>query len=55
MFAFTLYGSMLDIHPGMAGYRMVFSTMVGFAILGILITTLLISMIKKKQNEQIAE
>ena len=55
MFAFTLYGSMLDRHPGMAGYRMVFSTMVGFAILGILITTLLISMIKKKQNEQIAE
>ena len=55
MFAFTLYGSMLDRNPGMAGYRMVFSTMVGFAVLGILITTLLINMIKKKQNEPVAE
>ncbi len=55
MFAFTLYGSMLDRNPGMAGYRMVFSTMVGFAVLGVLITTLLINMIKKKQNEPVVE
>ena len=51
MFAFTLYGSMLDKNPGMAGYRMVFTTMVGFAILGVVITTILLKMIKKKQAE----
>lgn len=51
MFAFTLYGSMLDKNPGMTGYRMVFTTMVGFAILGVVITTILLKMIKKKQAE----
>lgn len=51
MFAFTLYGSMLDRNPGMAGYRLVFTTMIGFAILGVIITTILLKMIKKKQNE----
>lgn len=53
MFAFTLYGSMLDKNPGMIGYRMVFTTMVGFAILGVVITTLLLKMIKKKQQEEV--
>ena len=51
MFAFTLYGSMLDKNPGLEGYKMVFSTMAGFAVLGIVITTLLLKMIQKKQNE----
>ena len=41
---------MLDRNPGMAGHRMVFTAMVGFAVLGVLITTLLINMIKKKQK-----
>ena len=50
MFAYTLYGSMLDAHPGIAGYRMVFTTMIGFAILGILITTVLIKMIDKQNK-----
>lgn len=49
MFAFTLYGSILDKHPGFAGYKMVFYLMIGFAILGIVITTLLLKMIKKRQ------
>lgn len=50
MFAFSLYGSMLDKFPGITGYKMVFSTMIGFAILGVLITTLLISRINKKKK-----
>lgn len=54
MFAFALYGHMLDAHPGMAGYRMVFSTMVGFAIIGVFITTVLLKMIKRKENEVVA-
>lgn len=51
MFAFTLYGSMLDKYPGLAGYKMVFTTMAGFAVVGIVITTLLLKMIKRKQEE----
>lgn len=50
MFAFALYGNMLDRNPGMAGYRMVFMTMIGFAILGVVITTILLGMIKKKKR-----
>ena len=55
MFAFALYGNMLDGHPGMAGYRMVFMTMIGFAIVGVVITTILLGMIKKKKNQEIAD
>ena len=50
MFAYSLYGSMLDANPGIAGYRMVFTTMIGFAVLGILITTILIKMIDKQNK-----
>lgn len=50
MFAFTLYGSMLDRYPGILGFRIVFAFMVGFSLLGILITTVLLKMIKT-QNE----
>lgn len=50
MFAFTLYGSMLDAHPGMAGYRMVFSTMIGFAVVGVVISTILIRIINKRKD-----
>ena len=53
MFAFTLYGSMLDKHPGLVGYKMVFSTMAGFAVLGVVITTILLKMIKRKQESGI--
>lgn len=52
MFAFTLYGSMLDKHPGLVGYKMVFSTMAGFAVLGVVITTVLLKMIKRKQESR---
>ena len=55
MFAFALYGNMLDRYPGMAGYRMVFMTMIGFAIVGVIITTILLGMIKKKKNQEIAD
>lgn len=50
MFAFTLYGSMLDRFPGMTGYRYIFTTMILFSILGIVITTILIKMIAKKNK-----
>lgn len=50
MFAYSLYGSMLDAHPGIAGYRMVFTAMIGFSVLGIIITSVLIGMIKKQNK-----
>jgi predicted MFS family arabinose efflux permease len=50
MFAFTLYGSMLDKTPGIQGYRHVFMTMIGFAVMGILVSSVLIKIIKKKNQ-----
>lgn len=52
MFAFTLYGSILDKFPGMTGYRYVFILMMMFAGIGVIITTILLKMIKKKQMEE---
>lgn len=48
-FAFTLYGSMLDKNPGMAGYKNVFLTMIGFAVMGLTISSYLVKIIKKRQ------
>lgn len=50
MFAFTMYGGMLDRTPGMAGYRHVFMTMIGFAVLGFLISSILCRVIKNKKQ-----
>ena len=52
MFAFTLYGSILDGNPGLTGYRYVFSVMTGFALLGFVISSILIKMINKKNKEE---
>nr|WP_317330982.1 MFS transporter [uncultured Romboutsia sp.] len=50
MFAYSLYGNILDTHPGLAGYRMVFMLMIGFAVLGVVVSTLLINAIKKNET-----
>ncbi len=50
MFAYSIYGSMLDKHPGLTGYRIVFTLMVAFSVLGIFITSVLLNIIKKKNN-----
>lgn len=49
-FAYTLYGSMLDKAPGLAGYKMVFITMIGFSVVGFFISSYLVNVIKKKQQ-----
>lgn len=51
MFAFTLYGSMLDKNPGMTGYRYIFMTMIGFSVIGVIVSSILINMVKKKNLE----
>lgn len=52
MFAFALYGSILDKFSGIQGYRYVFIIMIIFCILGVGITTILLKMIKRKKLEQ---
>ncbi len=42
MFAYTLYGSLLDNYSGIQGYNYVFSVMVAFSLLGFVCATLLI-------------
>lgn len=51
VFAYTLYGSMLDKNPGIVGYKNVFMTMTGFAVVGIFVSTILISYVKKKNAQ----
>lgn len=49
MFAFTLYGNMLDSTPGIDGYKHVFMTMIGFAVLGLIVSSYLVRIVKKKR------
>lgn len=52
MFCFSLYGSILDKYPGLAGYRIVFMMMIGFAVLGLIVSTVLVNVIKKNKDKQ---
>jgi sugar phosphate permease len=54
MFAFTLYGNMLDRTPGIEGYKHVFMTMLGFATLGFIISIFLVRIVKKKRAQEAA-
>lgn len=51
MFAFTLYGNLLDRAPGIAGYKHVFMCMTGFAVMGFFISRVLVKMVKRKNAE----
>lgn len=48
-FLTIVYGSQLDAHPGIAGYRIVFSMMIGFTVLGILVSYILRRTIRAQQ------
>lgn len=48
-FLYILYGSILDSHPGLGGYKIVFSMTVIFAVFGCLISTWLVKIIKANQ------
>ncbi|WP_442603131.1 MFS transporter [Paenibacillus sp. KN14-4R] len=52
MFAFTLYGNMLDSTPGIDGYKHVFMTMIGFAVLGLIVSSYLVRIVKKKRAQE---
>ena len=49
-FAYVIYGNFLDKYPGMAGFRIVFGIMIGWAVIGLGVSTFLIERIKKHQE-----
>ena len=49
-FAYLMYGNFLDRFPGMTGYRIVFGVMIGWAVIGVFVSTFLIGRIKKHQQ-----
>lgn len=53
MFAYTLYGSLLDKNPGIKGYTHVFMLMIGFSVMGFVISSILTRIIKKKKEEAV--
>ncbi|MEH6530905.1 MAG: MFS transporter [Photobacterium frigidiphilum] len=50
MFAYTLYGWMLDTFEGMTGYNYVFSTMMAFSLLGFACSATLVRRMKKQKQ-----
>lgn len=52
MFAFTIYGSLLDRTPGMGGYKQVFMVMIAFSVLGFFISSALVHKVNKKKQEK---
>lgn len=51
MFAFYIYGSILDKNPGLAGYKKVFLIMVGFALAGAVVSTILNRMVLRDRKQ----
>ena len=49
-FAYVIYGHFLDSYPGMTGFRIVFCIMIGWAVLGLGVSTFLIHRIKLHQK-----
>lgn len=50
IFAFTMYGSILDHNPGITGYRFVFTIMIVFSLIGFIISNYLVKVIKRKND-----
>lgn len=55
MFAYVIYGSLLDRYPGELGYTYVFSLMSVLAVVGFGVSGLLQRMVKRRANQQQAE
>jgi MFS family permease len=49
MFAFPLFGSLIDKTPGINGYKQVFLLMIAFSVLGFILSSLLVHMVNKKK------
>ncbi len=55
MFAYTLYGWILDNFKGITGYNYVFSVMIAFSLSGFICSTLLVKRIKKQKVMSVSE
>jgi hypothetical protein len=50
-----IYGAQLDAHPGIEGYKIVFGIMAGIAVVGIIISSILVKVIKRKKQMEEAD
>ncbi|MCC8061393.1 MAG: MFS transporter [Clostridiales bacterium] len=51
-FAYVIYGNLLDRYPGITGFRIVYSIMIGWAVVGIAVSTFLIHRIRLCQDKE---
>jgi len=47
---YTFFGNFLDEHPGKAGYKLIFGSLAGFAVSGIICSMVLFQKIKVNLN-----
>lgn len=50
-FLYTVYGSILDANPGIRGYRIVFLIMAGFAVVGVLLSSYIIGIVRRQRAQ----
>lgn len=50
-FLFTVYGKIIDSMSEVAGYKVMFGSLIGFCVVGFVLTTILIKMFKKRTAE----
>lgn len=46
-FLFTIYGQVMDANPGALGYKIMFGSLIGFCVVGFILTQLFIGRMKK--------
>ena len=54
MFCFSLYGYILDLNPGIIGYKIVFGIMACFAFCGAVVSVMLVKRISQRKKETLA-
>lgn len=47
-FLFTIYGQVMDANPGALGYKIMFGSLIGFCVVGFILTQLFIGRMKKR-------
>lgn len=50
MFCYSLYGYILDLNPGLVGYKIVFGIMACFACAGAFVSVMLVKRINRRKN-----
>ncbi len=50
-FLFTVYGKLIDNMPTLVGYKVMFGSLIGFCVVGFILTNILIKMFKKKSKK----